>query len=53
MQTRIVELDIGTKVVRASSIAAVACPSSENFPSVASRDDKNGMASSSSQTRVR
>lgn len=49
----IVELDMGTSVASASSMAAPACASSENLPSHDSVDARNGMASSSSQTRVR
>lgn len=48
-----VDVDIGTSVASASSMAAVACPSSENLPSAASRDERNGIASRCSQTRVR
>lgn len=48
-----VELDMGTRLAKASSTAAVAIASSENWPSAASCDPRNGIASSSSQTRVR
>lgn len=48
-----VELDMGTRVASASSIAAPAWASSENLPSLASDEARKGIASSSSQTRVR
>lgn len=44
---------MGTSVASASSMAAPAWASSENLPSHDSDEARNGMASSSSQTRVK